>query len=112
MRRIQLCLSFAAILTSVAGLSQNTNSLEFRNGDRVVLVGDTLIERENAYGFIEFMLTTHFPDRQVIFRNLGWSADTPLGQSRVGFDVQLSELARIVEDLEGVAPADRIGARL
>src|SRR5688572_9035063 len=86
MRRIHLFLAVAASLTHHSGLAQNTNSLEFRDGDRVVLVGDTLIERENAFGYIEHMLTTHFPERHVIFRNLGWSADTPLGQSRVGFD--------------------------
>src|SRR6267378_4495853 len=66
--------------------AQNPAPLELTDGDRVVMVGDTLIEREQAYGYIEFQLTTHFPDRQVTFRNLGWSADTPQGQSRVGFD--------------------------
>jgi putative membrane-bound dehydrogenase-like protein len=66
--------------------AQNTNAFELRDGDRVVLVGDTLIEREQTYGHIEYLLTTQFPDRNVTVRNLGWSADTPLGQSRVGFD--------------------------
>src|SRR6266540_5885831 len=66
--------------------AQNTNVFELREGDRVVLVGDTLIERERNHAEIEFVLTTHFPDRNVTFRNLGWSADTPEGQSRVGFD--------------------------
>jgi putative heme-binding domain-containing protein len=68
------------------GRAQTTNEFELRDGDRVVLVGDTLMEREQSYGFIEFLLTTHFPDRNVTFRNLGWSADIPEGQSRVGFD--------------------------
>lgn len=77
---------FGLRLISAPGLAQNTNIFELRDGDRVVLVGDTLIEREQSYGFVEFVLTTHFPDRNVIFRNLGWSADTPEGQSRVGFD--------------------------
>src|SRR6266545_1573993 len=66
--------------------AQNTNVFELRDGDRVVLVGDTLIEREQAYAYAEYVLTTHYPDRHVTFRNLGWSADTPQGQSRVGFD--------------------------
>ncbi len=66
--------------------AQLTNAFEFRDGDRVVMVGDTLIERERDYGLIEFLATTQFPDRHVTFRNLGWSADTPQGQSRVSFD--------------------------
>jgi putative heme-binding domain-containing protein len=77
---------FGLRLISAIGLAQNTNAFELRDGDRVVLVGDTLLEREQSYGFVEFVLTIHFPDRNVIFRNLGWSADTPEGQSRVGFD--------------------------
>lgn len=66
--------------------AQNTNVFELRDGDRVVMVGDTFIEREREYGILESLATTQFPDRHVTFRNLGWSADTPQGQSRVGFD--------------------------
>ena len=59
---------------------------ELRDGDRVVFLGDTLIERETHYGYVELMMTLQFPYRNVTFRNLGWSADTPEGQSRVSFD--------------------------
>ena len=74
------------LLTPLSSSAQNTNALEFRDGDRVVMVGDTFIEREREHGLIEFLATTQFPDRHVTFRNLGWSGDTPQGQSRVGFD--------------------------
>jgi hypothetical protein len=50
---------------------------ELRDGDRVVLLGDTLVEREQSYGWIELMLTARAADRTVTFRNRGWSADTP-----------------------------------
>ena len=60
---------------------------ELRDGDRVVFLGDTLIEREQHYGWIELMLTTRFPDRNVTFRNLGWSADLPNGESRLGLSL-------------------------
>ncbi len=60
---------------------------ELKDGDRVVFLGDTLIEREQHYGWIELMLTTRFPDRHVTFRNLGWSADTPAGESRLGLSL-------------------------
>lgn len=60
---------------------------ELREGDRVVFLGDTFIEREQHYGWIELMLTTRFPDRNVTFRNLGWSADTPAGDSRFGLSL-------------------------
>jgi putative heme-binding domain-containing protein len=60
---------------------------ELKDGDRVVFLGDTFIEREQYHGWIELMLTTRFPDRNVTFRNLGWSADTPAGDSRFGLSL-------------------------
>lgn len=59
---------------------------DLKSGDKVVMVGDTLIEREQSYGYLEEKLTERFPDRDIYFRNLGWSADTPEGISRASFD--------------------------
>ena len=59
----------------------------FKDGDRVALVGNTLIEREQKYGYWELALTTRHPDKNITFRNLGWSGDTVWGESRVGFDL-------------------------
>ena len=55
------------------------------DGDRVVFLGDTLIERAQADDYLEAGLTSRYPDRQIKFRNLGWSADTVFGESRAGF---------------------------
>ena len=51
-----------------------------------MLLGDTLIEREQEFGYLETRLYTRFSDRKFMVRNLGWSADTPLGESRARFD--------------------------
>lgn len=51
-----------------------------------MLVGDTLVERDQSHGYLETMLTLANPDRDATFRNLGWSADTTRGLSRAGFD--------------------------
>jgi putative heme-binding domain-containing protein len=63
-----------------------TGAFELRNGDRVLFLGDTLIEREGTMGHLETALTLAFADRDVTFRNLGWSADVPTGRSRASFD--------------------------
>jgi lysophospholipase L1-like esterase len=55
------------------------------DGDRVVLVGNTLIERDQSYGHLETLLTASYPDRTLTFRNLGWSGDTVWGEARAGF---------------------------
>ena len=60
--------------------------LQIFDGDRIVLLGDTLIEREQEFGFLETRLYMRFPDRKFIVRNLGWSGDGPAGESRARFD--------------------------
>src|SRR5665213_2941783 len=59
---------------------------ELKQGDRVALVGDTLIERAQESGWLEAEMAADFPDRHFMVRNLGWSADTPAGISRASFD--------------------------
>ncbi len=62
-------------------------SFELKEGDRVALLGDALMEREQYEGWIELAATTQFPDRNVTYRNLGWNADTPAGESRNGLSL-------------------------
>lgn len=59
----------------------------FGNGDRVVMIGDGLVEQEQYFGWIETMLTTSHPKAGVTFRNLGWNGDTPAGDSRFGLSL-------------------------
>jgi GDSL-like Lipase/Acylhydrolase family len=55
------------------------------DGDRVVLLGNTLIEREQRYGYWESAVLAHFPGKKIVVRNLGWSGDTVFGPSRARF---------------------------
>jgi putative heme-binding domain-containing protein len=79
-------ISFATCLISLSP-SGNAATWELRDGDRVVFLGDALIEQEQYSGWLEVMLSTAFPERDVTFRNLGWSADTPIGDSRFGLSL-------------------------
>lgn len=60
---------------------------EFKDGDRVAFVGDSFIEREQYHGWLELAATVQFSDCNVTFRNLGWNADTPAGESRCGLSL-------------------------
>jgi predicted O-linked N-acetylglucosamine transferase (SPINDLY family) len=55
-----------------------------------LIADDTLIEREQYHGWVELMLTSRFPERNVTFRNLGWSGDTPVGESRLATSARTS----------------------
>jgi putative heme-binding domain-containing protein len=88
-------IAFAFLPLSATSLSAAPR-FEFLDGDRVVFLGDSFIEREQYNGWIELAATTQFPDRNVTFRNLGWSADTPAGESRNG--LSLMQAGREPED--------------
>jgi len=60
---------------------------ELRDGDVVAMLGDAFIEREQYDGWIELAATTRFPELDLKFRNLGWTADTPAGESRRGLSL-------------------------
>ncbi len=96
-----LCCIPAVFLTAPAGAAER---LELKDGDRVVLIGGTLIEREQRYGYWETALTAAFPDRDVTFRNLGWSGDTVWGEARAGFDTPREGYQRLVRQTLALKP--------
>lgn len=77
---------------------------ELHDGDRVVLLGNTLIEREQKYGYWELMLTLAWPERNVTFRNLGWSGDTVWGESRAGFGTQSDGFRALKDQVNEAKP--------
>ena len=70
----------------------------------MVFLGDTMFEREQNYGYIEAALTSRLQGKKVIFRNLAWSADTVLGESRASFDPPEKGFDRLKEQLQAIKP--------
>ncbi|MBP7948784.1 MAG: SGNH/GDSL hydrolase family protein [Verrucomicrobiales bacterium] len=101
-------LSLGALLLAVAPAIARplplSGPLELQDGDTVVLLGDAFFEREGTYGFIESWLTTRFPDRQIRFRNLAWSGDSPRGEARAYFGPPDEGLQRLQGHLDLVKP--------
>jgi len=89
LRFFRLPFGFAALVllfcSAAAPLRAVGAGLDLVDGDRVVLLGNTFIERDQVYGHLETLLITRYPDRNLTFRNLGWSGDTVWGHSRAGF---------------------------
>ena len=81
----RLCLPLLLVPFLTPPPTRAAAAFDLRNGDRVVLVGNTLIERAQRYGYWETALTSRHPHRDVTFRNLGWSGDTVFGEARAGF---------------------------
>lgn len=81
-------------LLLLTGLAAPLPAAEFelKDGDKVVWLGSTLIEREQRYGYWETALTARWPDRKITFRNLGWSGDNVHGEARLAFDINTPAL--------------------
>lgn len=86
----------AASAVAFAAPSRAADPFGFKDGDRVVFLGSTLIEREQRYGYWELALTLKNRDKNVTFRNLGWSGDTVWGEARNGFDNNPKGFERLV----------------
>lgn len=56
--------------------------LELHDGDRVVLLGNTFVERDRHHGQLETMLRSRFPGVRFLVRNLAWPGDTTTVQLR------------------------------
>lgn len=80
----------ALFITLLSGLAsvwvRGDEAFELKDGDRVAFLGDTFFEQAIRYGQIETALSSRWPDRRIVFRNIGWSGDNPLGRARAFFD--------------------------
>jgi lysophospholipase L1-like esterase len=77
---------------------------QFRDGDRVVLIGSTLIEREQRYGYWEAAITAANPDKNITFRNLGWSGDTVWGEARADFGSVADGYKHLIDHVKAEKP--------
>ena len=64
------CAAFGSGLSAAMSIFQ-----ALRPGDHVCLVGNTLAERMQDFGWLETRLVSRFPEHDLVFRNLGYSAD-------------------------------------
>ena len=79
--------------------------LSLESGDLVVLLGDTFMERDGKFGHLETALTAAFPGKNLRFRNLGWSGDTPRAESRAYFGPPAEGFDRLKQQLANLKPS-------
>src|SRR6478736_5579500 len=84
----------SALLAAALGApaADPAKPFEFKDGDRIVWLGSTLVEREQRYGYWETALLAANPDKNITVRNLGWSGDTVFGEARGRFDFASPEM--------------------
>lgn len=97
-------IGLSSVLATMTARGDESPRFVLSDGDRIVLVGDTLIERDQRYGYLETMLTLQNPDKDLTFRNLGWSGDTVSGLSRAGFEPPEAGYRQLIEQVHAAKP--------
>jgi lysophospholipase L1-like esterase len=103
-KRLLPLLFLAWFLTPFPAAARAAERFELVDGDRVALLGSTVIEREQRWGYWETMLTTRYPGCNLVFRNLGWSGDTVWGEARAAFDTPKEGYKRLLDATFAVKP--------
>ncbi|SEI87144.1 Lysophospholipase L1 [Cyclobacterium xiamenense] len=75
-----------------------------KDGDRIVYLGNSLMENEQQYGFLEYLITSHHPEKQLSFRNLGWSGDTVFGDARSYYTSPPGPFELLIQQIRDVQP--------
>jgi lysophospholipase L1-like esterase len=104
MGRTALLLTAIWLTMFMVGPACAADRFELLDGDRVVFLGNTLIEREQRYGYWETLLTIRYPHRRIQFRNLGWSGDTVFGDARAGFGSTADGFRHLKEHVLALKP--------
>ena len=67
--------AFALLAGVLVLFPQEAQALEVKNGQRIVLLGNTLAERMQHHGWLETYAQLAMPDRKLTFRNHGFCGD-------------------------------------
>ena len=98
----------AAVLCLSATGSLFAQSIEFNKGDHICLIGNTLTERMQHYGWLETLLQAQFPDHHLVVRNLGYSGDEIDGWKNNSHRLRSMSFGSQDEWLAGVSPVPQI----
>lgn len=99
-----LALACAPAASAQSDAAPAPRSFTFKDGDRLVLIGNTVFEREQRYGAFEPRLGLALGDTKVSVRNLAWSADTVFGHARSYFGPPEEGLQRLAGHIEMLKP--------
>lgn len=95
-----------SLLALAVSLTAEETKPLLRSGDRIVFVGNTLVERARLFGHLETSLQLAAgPDvKGLVFRNLGWSGDSVFGDARSYFGPPAEGRERLTRNVGEVKP--------
>ena len=70
------------ILLSACTSNSSQESINFKQNEKVVFLGNAFFENAIANGEIETTISLSFPNKNITFRNIGWSGDNVQAHAR------------------------------
>ena len=99
MRLAILLSSLSVPLYSVPLSAVHAEDFFFKDGDRVVMIGDSITEQHLYSNYVEMWTVTRFPKWKITFRNVGIGGDRSVGgNSRFARDVLLHKPTAMTVD--------------
>lgn len=90
---------FIAACCCAAPAGSQAEDFFFKDGDRVVMIGDSITEQHLYSNYVEMWTITRFPNWKISFRNVGIGGDrSPGGNSRFARDVLIHQPTAMTVD--------------
>ncbi len=97
---------FWAMLAAIIFVVPVAQAQEFtlNKRDHICIVGNTLAERMQHFGWLETLIHARFPEHELVFRNLGYSGDEIDGYKNPNTRMRSRDFGTHDQWLSGVAP--------
>ncbi|HWE00768.1 MAG TPA: GDSL-type esterase/lipase family protein [Tepidisphaeraceae bacterium] len=106
MHRVRALVLIITLFPYGAARAAAPPAIELKDGDnRIVFIGDGLVEQAQFSGYIETRLARRFPDRRLLCFNLGWSGDDVWGSARTAGYQNPARLERLKKEATALNPA-------
>ena len=106
---MKLHLWFVLAVSLIVAPAANAQQLELQKGDHICIVGNTLAERMQHYGWLETLIQARFPEHNLVIRNLGYSGDEIDGWQNPNHRMRSMSFGSQDEWLSGNAPCPQPG---
>ncbi|MEC3880472.1 GDSL-type esterase/lipase family protein [Parapedobacter sp. 10938] len=83
------------------------DALEFKQGERILFLGGSLFENELKNGYLEYAISSRWPDKDLTFRNLGWTGDNVFAEARSTFTSPPTPYQQLFQQIRSTHP-DRV----
>lgn len=102
----RLCVFVLSIC--VASVAQAQSKLDLQKGDHICILGGTVAERMQHFGWLETLIHSHYPQHELVFRNLAYSADEVNGFRDPNKRLRSMDFGTHDQWLSGSAPCPQV----